>query len=309
METDPDIAFGGGNYLVVWSDCRLDINRIYASRVSPSGVVLDPAGVQIGPSVDTTRQNAPALVFTGSRFAVVWLYGGLNKAITGRFIGTNGQPIDTFRVCALSQDAMASRIAYDGTNFLVSWVEATSPFTVNGQLVSGTGVPIGSPFLIATTTSGKGVFGLCYDGTNYCVTWSDTVIRGRKYARNGTPVGPSFKVSSALYSQGNPFVVAGASNRYLNVWTETHTPTLNDICGNVDVAIDAIAEQRSSTTARARLPSVRHGSLDLYRNKGYRIYDTQGRLVESRGKTSPGVYFLKSEAEPTESTKKVVVLE
>src|SRR5712664_3655480 len=44
----PAIAFNGTNYLVVWSDDRDSQNwRVYATRVSTNGEVLDTAGLEI----------------------------------------------------------------------------------------------------------------------------------------------------------------------------------------------------------------------------------------------------------------------
>lgn len=68
----PRVAYGGGQYLVVWQDLRsgkeLDI---FASRVSPDGKLLDKGGI----AVSKTPQNSsrfPSVVFDGKAFIVVW---------------------------------------------------------------------------------------------------------------------------------------------------------------------------------------------------------------------------------------------
>jgi len=71
-EGGPDIAWGGGTYLVVWSDERtgrpLDAN-VFAGRVGPDGTVLDPGGFPISPSPGD--QGEPSVAFNGS-FLVAW---------------------------------------------------------------------------------------------------------------------------------------------------------------------------------------------------------------------------------------------
>jgi hypothetical protein len=41
-QKSPATAFDGGNFLVVWEDCRNETSDIYAARVTPQGIVLDP---------------------------------------------------------------------------------------------------------------------------------------------------------------------------------------------------------------------------------------------------------------------------
>jgi hypothetical protein len=58
-EESPAIAFDGTNYLVVWEDSSGAFDRnIYASRVSPSGSVLDSGGVVISDAENQQRYPA-----------------------------------------------------------------------------------------------------------------------------------------------------------------------------------------------------------------------------------------------------------
>jgi hypothetical protein len=67
----PAIAFDGSNYLIVWQDNRnSESSDIYATRVDPSGTVLDPNGIQVSVAPDT--QAAPSVAFSGSDYLVVW---------------------------------------------------------------------------------------------------------------------------------------------------------------------------------------------------------------------------------------------
>jgi hypothetical protein len=72
-----DVAWQGGNFLVVWEDERAGIRDpfgitsadIYGARVDGSGTVLDPAGIPI--STDPADQRDPSVAANG-RFLVTW---------------------------------------------------------------------------------------------------------------------------------------------------------------------------------------------------------------------------------------------
>ena len=64
-QTGPDVCFGGGNYLVVWSDRY----AITGCRVSTAGNRLDALGIPIsGGSV----KYCPAVCWDGSNYRIVW---------------------------------------------------------------------------------------------------------------------------------------------------------------------------------------------------------------------------------------------
>jgi hypothetical protein len=65
---DGQVAWGAGNYLVTWAQGPYYEGDVYASRVTTSGVVLDPAGIpiRIAPGWQTTG----GLAWGGSEFLV-----------------------------------------------------------------------------------------------------------------------------------------------------------------------------------------------------------------------------------------------
>jgi hypothetical protein len=49
-QAEPEVAFNGTDYVVIWSDGRGKVPYIYAARVDPSGTVIDPDGFAVAPT-------------------------------------------------------------------------------------------------------------------------------------------------------------------------------------------------------------------------------------------------------------------
>lgn len=307
VQLEPDVAFGGGNYLVVWTDSRsapYDY-RIYGARVTPSGTVLDPGGIAIGTDY-VLSQWSPSVVFTGSRFFTVWGYGESPFHVLGRFVETDGRLSDTCWLSAADTSICMTRLAYDGVDFLVVWLEGrfTVP-TVKGQLVSGSGVPIGGRFTVASHV-GPAALDLCFDGTNYCVTYASGQIWGRKYDRNGQPVGSAFRISSSAYGQTHCDVIPGANNRYFNVWAEYRSSSSYDIYANIDIPITAVEEARESARGRIYLKSslvATSVQLDGAEGRLVSVFDISGCCVGTTKngrfdcrRLACGIYFIRAES-------------
>lgn len=70
-QENPKVAFDGSNYLVVWEHPTiLNYQDLYGARVSPLGVVLDPAGFPIATTV--FNDTHVDLSFDGTNYLVVW---------------------------------------------------------------------------------------------------------------------------------------------------------------------------------------------------------------------------------------------
>lgn len=65
-QTTPYVVYGGGNYLVMWSDGY----RIAGCRVNTSGVVVDISGINIDSAV--TAKSRPAAYWDQTKFHAVW---------------------------------------------------------------------------------------------------------------------------------------------------------------------------------------------------------------------------------------------
>ena len=69
----PGLTFGGGLYLAAWHDYRERTlePRIFAARVTPRGVILDPQGIPLPPQANGGGYY-PNIAFSGENFLVVW---------------------------------------------------------------------------------------------------------------------------------------------------------------------------------------------------------------------------------------------
>jgi hypothetical protein len=73
VQYGPSIGFDGTNFLVTWTDGRDSLEQIYASRVTPSGTVLDPGGFPVKQEND--EQVSSDVAFDGTNYLVVWQFG------------------------------------------------------------------------------------------------------------------------------------------------------------------------------------------------------------------------------------------
>ena|GEM_PF-5948050 len=124
----PSVAFGNTSYLVVWTDYRngSDNRDIYASRITPSGEVLDPEGIPI--STAANMQHTPSVAFDGVNWLVVWrdsrdepVYEGDIYASrvtqSGEVLDQDGFPIST-----AADSQRDPKLAFGEENHLVVWL-------------------------------------------------------------------------------------------------------------------------------------------------------------------------------------------
>ncbi|RKG90675.1 HYR domain-containing protein [Corallococcus sp. CA049B] len=181
-EGTPAVAFGGGYFLVTWTDYRNGSSNpdIRAARVRASdGTVADSPSLPV-----TTRaelQRSSAVAFDGTHFLVVWydavsgtpsrLYGARVKAQDGALLDGAGREL-----FAGSASKGGPALAFDGNAYLLVWREPSANQLLGGQLmpdltpvdaarflisdistiVSGTAVP-------AVASWGRGRFLVAYD--------------------------------------------------------------------------------------------------------------------------------------------------
>ncbi len=304
----PDIAYGAGYYFVAWSDNRTGYYQIYGVRVTPSGTVMEPNGLLIGYGVNPYYYY-PQVVFNGTNYFVIWTTGSSPYRLMGRFINPDGSfGSDTLMICNIPNYAYRPRIAFDGNNYLVAWIEYNSivnNYSIKGQRVSTTGIPVGSMFTIADTVDYNSL-SVRFAFSRYIIVFAkqigiDIQHCGKYYNTSGQPMSGIFNISNTSYNCFFGDVYPGANSRYINVWTENRTNT--DIYGNLDVGI-GIEEENSTVRNVSNLRSTIVSNAIEFRDRktSGAVYDVTGKKIGviSAGHfdcrhLASGVYIVKSD--------------
>ncbi|MEO0128586.1 MAG: hypothetical protein ABIL44_12675 [candidate division WOR-3 bacterium] len=284
VQQSPDVCFGGGYYFAVWIDRRNSYNEVYGARVSTTGTVLEPNGIQIGTDAQPYFYY-PSVAYNGTNYFVIWSSPSFSPyKIMGRFINTNGSyGSNIFDVLTLSQSAYTTRIAWSGSNYLLCWIEYQPvgyTYTVKGCMLSSSGTPIGSIFTIADTVDYSSL-AVRHSGVNYLVTFSKIVgsynqICGRFYSTSGTPLGPYFNISNINYNCYNCDHYLGANNKFLTVWQEYRTDY--DIYGNLDVSV-GIEENDQKLQNHTLTSYIVGNELRVDKTICGAIYDATGKFI------------------------------
>jgi len=200
-QTEPAVAYGNGQFLVVWTDNRASggsaASEIYGVRVKTDGTVLDNSGIPI--SRGTGARTQPAVASDGTNWMVVWrdtrtsndghIYGAGVDA-NGTVLHPNGIPIATTNL-----QKTYPAIAFDGTNYLVVYRQ-TSAY---GVMLAPSGVVLSpAPFTILPESFSYPP-GVAFNGTHYLVAAGG---RYRRVATDGSLVDTSSKTYSTSEWEG-----------------------------------------------------------------------------------------------------------
>ena len=230
----PFIAFDSTNYLVVWKDYRSDASGdIYGARVSTSGTVLDTAGIPISTAPD--EQEWPSIAFDGIKYLVVWddYRNGSDWHVYGARVTTSGTVLDTAGIpisTGVNGQGIGEgipSIAFDGTNYLVVWIDnrSGSDFDIYGARIDTSGTVLDTTGIPISTAAGEQWSpSIAFDSTNYFVVWqdkrngSDYDIYGARVSTSGTII-DSFPVSIQSGNQFLPAIAKGSGNQMLVVYS------------------------------------------------------------------------------------------
>ncbi|MCX6843251.1 MAG: T9SS type A sorting domain-containing protein [candidate division WOR-3 bacterium] len=175
------VAFGPDVGLMTW----VEGSTVVGSRVDRTGALLDTVPIDIsGPFTVKTVLMRPGLAWGGGRFLVAWTkMDGCNRGCLAEcaIIDPDGHVTrrglqDSIYAC---QNTYAA-VAFDGENFLVSWIVSDSQLSATALFsrVTPQGVMLDSPprVLAPRASVPQAEIGLCFHDDRYMAVWSNYCI-------------------------------------------------------------------------------------------------------------------------------------
>ena len=178
------ITFNGTNYLLAWVDYRNGINQsdIYAARVTPEAMVLDPNGIPVQVDTFPLPELEPAVASGGNLSLVLWTGYPLpaqEPDIQMKRLDTAGVVLDSIptAVATYCSEQWDPAVAFDGTNYLVVWEDFRNrPFETDiyAARVSPTGQVLDPQCIEICAEDGDQSYpAVAFDGVNFVVAWQD----------------------------------------------------------------------------------------------------------------------------------------
>ena len=232
------IAFDGTNFLVVWKEGTAGKYRVFASRVSQTGTAWGPSGGMPLVGVSGQEDN-PDVSYNGKEHLVVWAdkrHGDFD--IYGTRFSRDGKVLDTtgIQIYKGSGDQRLPKIAFDGTNHLVTWQDHSgSQIQIKAARITPGGKVLDTtPLSISHKPAGSSGWGAVhFTASYYLVVWSDgsstsADLHGRRVTPAGAVLDPSsIIVSSAVQGQLQP-AISSLAPTFLVVWADGRTVTTAD---------------------------------------------------------------------------------
>jgi uncharacterized protein (TIGR03382 family) len=224
----PAVAFDGVNLLVVFEEWIN--NDIIATRISRTGQVLDPAGINVSSS--PAYGGTADVAWGGTHYMVVWLDGrsGVEQVYGGR-VTTAGALLDPAGI-AISPTANGIRpaVAAASGQYLVGWL-TSGPGSNGNDLfaarLNASGVLLdGTPLTLAAGAYNQVDVAVTRVGSTFVASWSDSDgVLPRGLSARQVPLHPGamqsvFPVGRSSQPQFSPAGAAAGSTEALVVWDD-----------------------------------------------------------------------------------------
>jgi len=246
VESYPDVACAGHDFLVVWQSTSSGASSVWGTRVSSAGRVLRPGCFPIAGDASRGEQaGRPVVSSDGTEFLVAWQNTGAARGIYARRISAAGEPLgEVFPLSHAQSDQQAPSVCLVGSNYVVAWQDYRSgTWDVYGARVSRAGAVLDTAdLLLASAVNDQMVPALAAGQDRLLAVWSDRRLDPNRSsvfmamldtaARTvGTITPPAF---TEYYAVQRVPAVAASDEGYLVLW-ESDGPGSSgwntDVCG------------------------------------------------------------------------------
>lgn len=235
---NPTVAgLAGGGFVAAWTSAKQDGSGfgVFGQRFFARG---RPARGEFQVNTDPRGNQSDASVagLADGGFVVVWTESAeLSAGVLGQRYDADGRPIDgEFRVNTYTDgDQLAPAVAaLSRGGFVVTWTSEGQDRSTDGvyaQRFNARGKRAGPPFRVHLRKAGdqgaSSVAPLAQNG--FVVTWTSegqdgdgTSVHGRRFAGDGAPLGPDFRVNTVTAGdQGLASVAPLEGGGFVVVWT------------------------------------------------------------------------------------------
>ncbi len=215
-QTDPQVAWNGSGYLLVWEDTR---GGVFAARVTSAGQLLDPSGKKLGEGA------RPSVSSNGNDYLVAWetsayVDAALTYDIRAARVDAAGTLLDTQGVTLSgARWQRAPAVTWNGSDYVVVWRDYglvpgvyLNRVSTAGEVLDGVGVAV---------SSSEGDPVVASKGSESLIVWQSGAD---VYARRLNAAGAFSDAVPFLVTQsGGGAIPRVASNGdgYLVLWSES----------------------------------------------------------------------------------------
>ncbi|UCF80588.1 MAG: hypothetical protein JSV08_08795 [Acidobacteriota bacterium] len=221
----PSVASNGTDYFVVcwWQD-----KGIYGARVTSAGVVLDPRGIAILPTVTFSQ---PSVASNGIDYFVAGTATGNGVDIYGVRVSSAGAVLDPsgIAISTAANGQYEPSVASNGTDYFLAWSDYRSgtDYDIYGARVASDGTVLDPAGVAVSTAADWQLYpSVASNGTDYFVAWQDQRsgadwdIYGARVTAGGSVLEPSgIAISTQADNQLDPAVASDGVD-YLVVWED-----------------------------------------------------------------------------------------
>jgi len=259
----PAVGTDGSGFLVTWSEERYDgWSQLFGSRVSHTGLVLDPGGIPITTAAGYTLFD-PTVVWDGTRYLVVYNtqknFGDDDVYVTR--VASDGRVLDAqgiaVRTGTGTQDRPHATRGIAGGVQIV-WGDGSFAGDVQAAAVSSAGVA-GPVIDVSRGAPRQSLPRIASSGSGYLVAFRSEVsaesrILAQRLDARGTPIDPEPVLVASGVGRTNPAVAWNGSS-YLVVW-ENASEGRGQIYGRRLSASGTLLDPAPRPVMPGRMPDV-----------------------------------------------------